>query len=150
MAQTKSKTESAANTAYTVTSLEVPAAVRDFAEKGVAQAKDAYTKFKVVADETSDMVEGVYSTAARGASTLGQKALKTAKENTDASFDHLISLFNVRTLSDAIELQTAFVRKQSEAMALQAREFAELAQSVCAEAVSPVKAQFEKTLKFPG
>jgi phasin len=151
MAQTKSKTESAAESAFdTVTKLEVPAAMRDFAEKGVAQAKDAYAKFKVVADETSDMLEGAYSTASRGASTLGLKALETARANTNASFDHLISLFSVRTLSDAIELQTAFVRKQSEAMAVQAREFGELAQRVGAEAVGPVKAQFEKSLKFPG
>jgi len=149
MAQTKSKTESAAESAFdTVTKLEVPAAMRDFAEKGVAQAKDAYAKFKVVADETSDMLEGTYTTASRGASTIGLKSLETARANANASFDHLIALLGVRTLSDAIELQTAFVRQQAEAMAVQAREFGEVVQSVSAEALAPVKAQLEKSLKF--
>jgi phasin len=151
MAQQKSKSEAAAETAFdSVTKLEVPAAMRDFAEKGVAQAKDAYAKFKVVADETSDMLEGAYSTTSRGMSTLGLKALETARSNTNASFDHLIALFGVRTFSDAIELQTAFVRKQTEAVTLQVREFGELAQKVGAEAASPIRSQFEKSLKFPG
>jgi phasin len=151
MAQAKSKIENAADTAFdSVTKLEVPAAIRDFAEKGVAQAKDAYSKFKVVADEASDMLEGAYSNASRGTSTLGLKALETARANTNAYFDHAISLFGVKTVSDAIELNTSFVRKQSETLAIQAREFGELVQKVSAEAVAPVKAQFEKAMKFPG
>ena len=45
MAQPKTKSDSIESPFDTVTKLEVPAAVRDFAEKGVAQAKDAYVKF---------------------------------------------------------------------------------------------------------
>ena len=119
MAQAKTKMENATETAFdSVTKMEVPAAVRDFAEKGVAQAKDAYSKFKVVADETSDMLEGAYSNASRGISTLGLKALETARSNTNAFFDHAISLFGVKTLSDVIELNTAFLRKQAETFAV--------------------------------
>jgi phasin len=149
MAQAKSKMESAAESAFdSVTKMEVPAAVRDFAEKGVAQAKDAYAKFKVVADEASDMLEGAYSNASRGSSTLGLKALETSRTNMNAFFDHAISLFGVKTLSDAIELNTTFVRKQTETFAVQAREFGELAQKVSGEAVAPVKAQLEKAMKY--
>jgi phasin len=149
MAQPKTKMESAADAAFdSVSKMEVPAAVRDFAEKGVAQAKDAYAKFKVVADEASDMIEGAYSNASRGTSTLGLKAIESARTNTNAFFDHAISLFGVKTISDAIELNTAFVRKQTETLAVQAREFSELAQKVGAEAMAPVKAQIEKTMKL--
>jgi len=150
MAQTKTKTENAAESAFdSVTRLEVPAAMRDFAEKGVAQAKDAYAKFKVAADETSDMLEGAYSTASRGASTLGLKALETARTNTNASFDHAIALFSVKTISDVIELNTAFVRRQSETISAQMREMADLCQKVAAETSAPVRAQVEKVLKIP-
>src|SRR5205807_1547974 len=82
------------------------AAVRDFAEKGVAQAKDAYVKFKVAADETSDLLEGAYSSTSKGLSALGQKALETARSNANASFDHALSLLSVKTLSDVIEINT--------------------------------------------
>jgi len=149
MAQPKSKSETAAEAAFdSVTKFEVPAAVRDFAEKGAAQAKDAYAKFKVAADEASDVMEGAYSNATRGASTLGLKALETARVNTNAAFDHAIALFSVKTLSDAIELNTAYIRRQSETATAQVREFGELAQKVAAESSAPMKAQFEKALKF--
>jgi phasin len=149
MAQAKTKTESAAEAAFDPSRFEVPAAMRDFAEKGAAQAKDAYTKFKVVADEASDVIEGAYSSASRGASTLGLKALETARVNTNATFDHAIALFGVKSLSDAIELNTAFMRKQAETMTAQVREFGELTQKVVADAAAPVRAQLEKSMKFP-
>jgi phasin len=147
--QPKSRAETAAESAFdSVTKLEVPAAVRDFAEKGVVQAKEAYAKFKVVADGTSDMLESAYSSASRGYSTLGLKVIETMRANSNATFDHLNALFDAKTFSDAVELQTAFVRSQAEALTTQAREFAELAQKVARESSAPVKAQFEKALKF--
>ena len=150
MAQPKTSAEAATAAAFdSITKLEVPAAVRDFAEKGVAQAKDTYAKLKVVADETSDLIEGTYSTSSKGVSTLGLKALETVRANTNSGFDHAFALFGVKTLSDAIELNTAFVRKQAETATLQAKEFGELAQKIAAEAVAPVKAQFGEAIKFP-
>ena len=148
MAQPKPKSDSIETPFETVAKLEVPAAVRDFAEKGVAQAKDAYAKFKLAADETSDLIEGTYSTASKGVTALGQKALETARTNTHASFDHALSLLGVKTLSDAIELNTAFLRKQAETATQQVKEFGELAQKLSTEAAGPIKAQFEKALKF--
>ena len=43
---------------------EVPAAFREFAEKGVAQAKDAYEKVKAAAEEATYLLEDTYTTAA--------------------------------------------------------------------------------------
>jgi phasin len=127
--------------------LEVPASVRDFAEKGAAQAKETYTKIKAATDEASNAFETTYSTATKGVSTLGLKVLENARSNTNVSFDHAIALFGVKTFSDAIELNTAFLRKQVETFSAQAKEFGELAQKVANETAAPVKAQVEKTFK---
>jgi phasin len=143
-AKNKSETEMAFEN---LSKLEIPASVRDFAEKGAAQAKDTYTKIKVATDEASDAFEGAYTTATKGASTLGLKVLESARANTNATFDHAISLFGVKNLSDIIEMNTAFLRKQSETMTVQAKEFGELAQKVANETIAPVKAQVEKTFK---
>ena len=43
--------------------MEVPAAFREFAEKGVAQTKEAYEKMKAAAEENTEMLETVYTTA---------------------------------------------------------------------------------------
>jgi phasin len=143
-AKPKSETELAFEN---LSKLEVPASVRDFAEKGAAQAKETYTKIKVATDEASSAFETTYSTATKGVSTLGLKVLENARSNANASFDHAIALFGVKTFSDAIELSTAFVRKQAESFSAQAKEFGELAQKVANETAAPVKAQVEKTFK---
>src|SRR5437763_5440404 len=62
---------------------EVPAAFREYAEKGVAQTKDAYEKFKAVAEENSEMLETVYTTASKGASDYGLKMIEIARANTE-------------------------------------------------------------------
>ncbi|MDQ0392698.1 phasin [Labrys monachus] len=143
-AKNKSETEMAFEN---LSKLEIPASVRDFAEKGAAQAKDTYTKIKAVTDEASDAFEGAYTTASKGASTLGLKVLESARTNANASFDHAIALFGVKTLSDIIELNTSFLRKQSETVTVQVKEFGELAQKVANETIAPVKAQVEKSFR---
>jgi len=77
MAQPKSKFEAAETAFDSITKMEIPASVRDFAEKGAAQAKDTVTKFKVAADEASDALEGAYTSATKGVSTIGLKVLET-------------------------------------------------------------------------
>ncbi|HET9688455.1 MAG TPA: phasin, partial [Pseudolabrys sp.] len=42
---------------------EVPTAFREFAEKGVAQAKENYEKVKSAAEKATDVLEDTYSTA---------------------------------------------------------------------------------------
>ncbi|WP_413992077.1 phasin [Labrys okinawensis] len=143
-AKNKSETELAFEN---LSKLEVPASVRDFAEKGAAQAKETYTKIKAATDEASNALENTYSTATKGVSTLGLKVLENARTNTNATFDHAIALFGVKTFSDVIELNTAFVRKQAESLSAQAKEFGELAQKVANETAAPVKAQVEKSFK---
>jgi phasin len=143
-AKNKSETELAFEN---LSKLEVPASVRDFAEKGAAQAQETYTKIKAAADEASNAFETTYSTATKGVSTVGLKVLENARTNTNASFDHAIALFGVKTFADVIELHTTFLRKQAETVTAQTKELGELVQKVANETAAPVKAQVEKTFK---
>ena len=67
--------------------MEVPAAFREFAEKGIAQAKENYEKMKSVAEEATDTLEDTYSTAAKGCSGYGLKVIESARANSNAAFD---------------------------------------------------------------
>src|SRR5689334_4132470 len=62
---------------------EVPPAFREFAEKGVAQTKDAYEKMKAAAEETTEVLEASYSTAAKGSTEYGLKLIEIARHNTN-------------------------------------------------------------------
>ncbi len=135
--------------AFTVNtpSFEVPAAARDFAEKGIAQARETYAKMKSTAEETTDLVEDTYETAREGAFTLGAKALDLAKANSDASFAFAKDLFGAKTFAEVIELQTAFARQQFDATTAQFKDFQEAAQKLFTETTKPVTAHVEKTFK---
>jgi phasin len=127
--------------------MEIPAAFREFAEKSVSQAKENYEKMKSAAEEATDLLEGTYATASRGAADYGIKMLEAARANTNAAFDFASEFITVRSLSEAVELSTAHARKQFDALSAQAKELAVLAQKVTAETTEPVKESFSKAFK---
>ena len=131
-------------------SLEVPAAIRDMAERGLDQAKDAFERLKTAADETSTTVGNTYSVASKGAASLGGRVLDAARANVNAGFDHALALLNVKSFSDAVELQTAFLRERTEAFTKESRDIGQLAQQVLTDVAAPAKAGFEKVIRFPG
>jgi phasin len=127
--------------------MEVPAAFREFAEKGVSQAKEHYEKMKTAAEEATDLLEGTYATASKGASEYGLKVIETARINTNATFDFVSEMMNVKTFSEFVELSTAHARKQFETLTTQSKELASLAQKVATETVEPVKESVSKAFK---
>jgi phasin len=130
--------------------LEVPVAFRDFAEKSIAQARDTYAKMKAAAEEATDMVEDTYETAREGAFAIGVKALDAAKTNSDASFAFAKDLFGAKTFAEVIELQSAFARKQFDAVSAQFKEIQDLTSKLVADTTKPVTAKVEKAMKDVG
>ena len=127
--------------------MEIPAGFREFAEKGISQAKETYEKMKSVTDEATDVIEDTFATATKGASELGLKMIEAARQNTNAAFDFATQLMTVKSLSEAVELSTAQARKQYEALAAQSKEIAAIAQKVAADTAEPVKESLGKVFK---
>ena len=127
--------------------MEVPAAFREFAEKGVAQTKDAYEKFKAVAEENTHMLETVYATASKGSTEYGLKMIEVARANTDSMFNYVEALFGVKSPSDFIELSTKHARAQFETLTGQGKELAGLVQKVATETAEPIKSGVSKAMK---
>ena len=127
--------------------MEIPAGFREFAEKGVSQAKETYEKMKSVTDEATDVIEDTFATASKGASELGLKMIEAARQNTNAAFDFATQLMTVKSLSEAVEVSTAQARKQYEALSAQSKELAAIAQKVAADTAEPVKESLSKVFK---
>jgi phasin len=127
--------------------MEIPAAFREFAEKSVSQAKENYEKMKSAAEEATDLLEGTYATASKGASDYGFKVIEAARANTNAAFDFATELMAVKTFSDFVELSTGHARKQFEALTAQTKELAALAQKVATDTAEPVKESVTKVFK---
>ena len=126
---------------------EVPAAFREYAEKGVAQSKEAYEKFKVAAEENTEMLETVYTTASKGATDYGLKTIEIARTNTDAMFNFIEAMFGVKSPSEFVELSTKHARAQFEALSGQGKELAGLAQKVATDTAEPIKSGVTKAMK---
>lgn len=127
--------------------MEVPSAFREVAEKSLAQAKENYEKMKSIAEEATDLVEDTYNTACKGCTGYGLKVIGTARANSDAAFDLMTDLMAAKSYSEAVELTSAYLRKQFEAIAAQAKELSEEAQKVATDTAEPIKASFNNALK---
>jgi len=120
-------------------SFEIPAAFRAWAEKGTSQARDNWEKLKVVTDEATGAIEDSYAGASRGAAAIGLKMIEVSRANTNAAFDYAAALLAVTTLSEAVELSGAHLRRQVEALGAQSKDFAALAQKVATETARPIQ-----------
>lgn len=118
--------------------------IRAFAEKGVEQSKEAYAKIKSGAEETQKVLESTFETAKSASGDLSLKTIAALRTNADAGFSHLEALIGARSLSEVIELQTAFVRKQVETTVQQAKDFQTVATKAVEDASQPIKAAVEK------
>jgi phasin len=118
---------------------EVPPAFREFAEKGIAQAKENYEKVKSATEQATDVLEDTYSTASKGYASYGLKVIETTRANTDATFDLLSELMTAKSYSEMVELSSAYLRKQFDALIAQTKELSEHAQKVAADTVEPIK-----------
>lgn len=141
------KLEKTMNAMFDMPKVEMPEAFREMAEKGVEQAKEFYSKMKTAAEETADLIEDSVESARKGAVDFNLKALDAAKANTDAAFEFARKLAAVKTVSEAIELQTAFARERYDAFTAQAKEFTDHAQKLASGSARPFTDAFEKAMK---
>lgn len=144
MAKT-AKTEDAANFA----AFDASAATDQFrviAEKGLEQSSQAYAKLKDNTEAAQKAMEESFETAKAAGNAWSLKAIANMRANAEAGFDHLEALAGVTTLSNLVELQTAFARKQTEAAADQMKDMQAATTKAVEDAFKPVKDVFSKTV----
>jgi len=114
---------------------EIPAEMRDFAEKSVEQARKAVDSFLSAARRTADTLEGSANTVQSSAKDMTRKTLSYAEQNLSAAFDHAQRLVRARDVQEAVQLQSEFVRSQFAALQAQMKEFGSIAQSAMSQGV---------------
>jgi phasin len=121
--------------------------VRAFAEKGLEQSKEVYAKVKTGAEEAQKALESTFETAKSVGSDLSLKTIAALRTNTEVGFSHLEALVGAKSLSEVIELQTAFIRKSVETAVEQAKELQTVTTKAAEDVSKPLKAVFEKAVK---
>jgi phasin len=117
-------------TKMTNTPYEIPAELRDFAEKSVAQARKAFEGFVGAAQKAATTLDSTTSVAQTQAKDFSSKAVTYAEQNINAAFDHAQRLTRAKDVQEVVALQTEFVRSQMANIQAQLKEFGGLIQSV--------------------
>ena len=107
-------------------SMEIPAAVREMAERNVEQARAAYTQFMDMARQAQDMVSKSSDAMATSAREVQSRALRYAQENVDTNFAFASDLAKARDLKDFMEIQQRYAQKQVATYTQQAQELGRL------------------------
>ena len=133
--------------AFSMPNMEVPVLFREATEKSIEQAREAYAKVKTAAEDATDLMEDTFETSRQGAVEFNHKAVDAAKANTDAAFSFVKDLMAVKTVAEAIELQSTYARQQFDALTAQAKDMQEFATKLSTDVTAPVKDAFEKSFK---
>lgn len=131
---------------FPMSTADVPEAFRDMAEKSVAQARDGYAKMKAAAEDATDMLEEGFETARTNSMTLSTTSLDAMKSNVDASFAFLKDFMKVKSVSEAVELQTAFARERFDATTAQAKDMQTTVTKMTEDATKPMKDAVAKSM----
>lgn len=100
--------------------------VRDLAGKGVGQARDAMDMLLNAARSASDSIQSSTNTADSPQGQAVQRGFGFAKENISAIFDFAQKLVQAPSLKDAVQMQSEFVREQTDVMKKQVEELKDL------------------------
>ena len=85
--------------------LEVPAELRDLAEKTIDQAEKAFGMFFDAAARSVSTVPGP-------GSEMSKQALNFTEQNMKAAFEHARKLVHATDLQEALRIQSEFLRSQ--------------------------------------
>ena len=100
----------------------VPEEVRALAEKAVAQTREIYDRSKDALHASIATFESSFDAAGRGATAFNRKIIDVARRNVNSVFDLAKSLAGAKKLTDIVELQAAYWRKQFDALTAQAEK----------------------------
>jgi phasin len=111
---------------------EIPAEMRDFAERSVAQARKAFEGFMGAVYKTADAMDGASHPALSGAKDVSTKAVGFAEQNVAAAFDLAQKLVHAKDMTEVLAIQSDYVKAQMEAIQAQTRELGEAVQKASA------------------
>jgi phasin len=108
--------------------LEVPAQIKEVAEKTIDQAEQGFSAFIETANKSVSMIPNPTT-------DMSLKALSLTEQNMKAAFDHAKKLLQAKDLQEAMRLQAEFLKAQYEAATEQLKEMGNSVRSSGADVV---------------
>lgn len=116
------------------TPYEVPAQMRELAERNVEQARKAFDGFIGAARKAVEAAPGSAGFALFDMQDIGRKAIAYADNNVSAGLDLAQKLVKAKDLVEVMQLQSDFLKSQMAAFQTQLKELGAAAQDAAAKA----------------
>ena len=100
---------------------QIPAEMREFAERSVVQARKAFEGFMGTVQKTTSDADTAFS-AAPGVQDMSRKAVSFAERNVTSAFDLAEKLVHAKDVQEVLRLQAEYLQQQMAAIQEQARE----------------------------
>ena len=100
----------------------VPPDMGAFAEKSVAQAREAFDAFIGAARKAAEQAQTTAATAQSSARDMTQLTMSFAERNIASTFDFAQKLARAKDANEILTLHAEYVRRQMEALSDQAKE----------------------------
>jgi phasin len=101
---------------------EVPPQMREFADKSMEQAKQAFDSFVAAAQHAVKTAETQAASTQTGAKEVGALAMRYAERNMNTSFDFAQKLLQAKDSGEVMALHRDYVSGQMAALTEQAKE----------------------------
>ncbi len=105
--------------------LEIPAEIRDFAEKTVDQARKAFDSFVAAAQKATAQSEAAAESLTSNAKEVSAKAIGFAEANVKAAFDLADKLVQAKDPKEILSIQSEFLKNQVASVQEQAKALGE-------------------------
>ncbi len=111
---------------YDQTQFEIPAAVRELAERNVVQVRQAYEQFISLVTKAQETMLKSQGAMTMNAVEIQSKALHFAQANIEANFRFAADIAKARDVKEYLEVQSRYAQSQLDAYAIQAQEITRL------------------------
>ncbi|MCB1484029.1 MAG: phasin family protein [Hyphomicrobiaceae bacterium] len=111
---------------YDKPQFEIPAAVRELAERNVAQVRQAYDQVLTLMRKSQEAVAKSQGAMAQSAMEIQAKSLEFAQANIESNFRFASELARARDLKEYLETQSRYAQSQLEIYSKQAQEITRL------------------------
>ena len=122
------------------------ATVTEAARRTMHDTRAATAQAKALGEEATQSLETSLDVVSKGMAELGAKVSDAFAVNADATVRFAQAMMGVKTLADAVTLQTEHARRQYETLGAQAKDLTEVAQRVTAQTIAPLQAASRKAL----
>lgn len=123
----------------TTPKLEIPDAMRDFADQSVSQARKAFDTFMSNATTAIGRMEDNASSAQAMGNDMQKDAMAFAEAQVSGAFDLAQKMVRAKDAQELMELQATYMRQQMEAFSRQTRDVGAKMSAAATDAAKKMK-----------